>query len=185
MRYFRLGRRQIGTPLAMGEPFTSPNEYLPLIKDRLIDSIRVHLSAIGGLSMGRKLAAPCEFFGVRTAWCGPGDVSPVAHVANLALDLACYSFGIQEQYVLGPETREVFPGCLEIQDGYLWPDEAPGLGLDIDEQLAARLRFLEHPLRGGWDAIPREDRAVIRPQGQNSGAAIPGTLTGHANEYAT
>jgi hypothetical protein len=31
-----------------------------------------------------------------TAWHGPGDVSPVGHAANIALDLACANFGIQE-----------------------------------------------------------------------------------------
>ena len=79
----------------MGELFNNPNEYTPLIKDRLIDFIRVHLSQIGGLSMGRKLAALAEFCGVRTAWHGPGDTSPVGHAANLALDLCCHNFGIQ------------------------------------------------------------------------------------------
>ena len=38
--------------------------------------------------MARKVAALCEFFGVRTAWHGPGDVSPVGHAANVHLDLA-------------------------------------------------------------------------------------------------
>ena len=163
IEYFRLVRQQTTTPLAMGELFSSPNEYLPLIKDRLSDFIRVHLSAIGGLSMGRKLAALCQFLGVRSAWHGLGDVSPVGHTANLALDLACYNFVIQEQHVFSPETQEVFPGCPDIWDGYLWPNEAPGLGVDIDEQLAARFPFPEHPLGGGWDAIRREDGPVIRP----------------------
>ncbi len=43
----------------------------------------MQFSAIGGLSPARKLAAVCEAFGVRTAWHGPGDVSPVGHAANL------------------------------------------------------------------------------------------------------
>src|SRR5438105_2197359 len=95
--YFRVLRAQSAIPLAMGELFVNQAEYVPLIRDRLIDFIRVHVSDIGGLSMARKLAALCEFFGVRTAWHGPGDVSPVGHAAKLQLDLACYNFGIQEQ----------------------------------------------------------------------------------------
>ena len=75
--HFRLLRQQTSTPIAMGELFNTQHEYLPLIKDRLIDFIRIHISQIGGLSPARKLAALCEFFGVRTAWHGPGDVSPV------------------------------------------------------------------------------------------------------------
>ncbi|MCM8750040.1 starvation-sensing protein RspA [Thermomicrobiaceae bacterium CFH 74404] len=163
IEYFRILRQQAATPIAMGELFVNPSEYVPLIRDRLIDFIRVHISAIGGLSMARKLAAFCEFFGVRTAWHGPGDVSPVGHAANLHLDLACYNFGIQEQHVFGERTREVFPGCPEIRDGMLWPNDKPGLGVDIDEKLAARYPFPEHPLNGGWAPVRRLDGTVIRP----------------------
>jgi mannonate dehydratase len=161
--YFRLMRQQTAIPIAMGELFVNQNEYVPLVRDRLIDFMRVHLSDIGGLSMGRKLAAFCEFFGVRTAWHGPGDVSPVGHAANLALDLACYNFGIQEQHVFAEETQAVFPGCPEIRAGALWPSERPGLGIDIDETLARQFPYPEHPLNGAWEAIRREDGTVIRP----------------------
>ncbi len=163
IEYFRILRQQTSTPIAMGELFVNPAEYVPLIRDRLIDFIRVHISDIGGLSMARKLAALCEFFGVRTAWHGPGDVSPVGHAANLHLDLACYNFGIQEQHVFGERTREVFPGCPEIRDGMLWANDRPGLGIDIDERLAAKYPFPEHPLNGGWAPVRRLDGTVVRP----------------------
>jgi mannonate dehydratase len=161
--YFRIVRQQTSTPLAMGELFVNQAEYLPLIKDRLIDFIRVHISDIGGLSMARKIAAMCEFFGVRTAWHGPGDVSPVGHAANLQLDLACHNFGIQEQHEFGERTREVFPGTPEIRDGALWSNDRPGLGIDLDEKLAAKYPFPEHPLNGAWPAIRRLDGTVVRP----------------------
>jgi mannonate dehydratase len=161
--YFRVVRQQTSTPLAMGELFVNQAEYVPLIRDRLIDFIRVHVSSIGGLSMARKLAAFCEFFGVRTAWHGPGDVSPVGHAANLHLDLACHNFGIQEQHEFGPVAQEVFPGTPEIHDGALWPNDRPGLGVDIDEALAAKYPFPEHPLNGAWPAIRKLDGTVIRP----------------------
>ncbi len=161
--YFQLMRQQTSIPIAMGELFNNPNEYINIIKDRLIDFIRVHISQIGGISPARKLAAFCEFFGVRTAWHGPGDVSPVGHAANVALDLACYNFGIQEQHVFGDNTKEVFPGCPEIRDGCYWASEAPGLGIDINEELAARFPFPEHPLNGSWAPVRRMDGTVIRP----------------------
>ncbi len=75
--HFRPLRQQTSTPIAMGELFNTQQEYVPLIAGRLIDFIRIHISQIGGLSMARKVAALCEFFGVRTAWHGPGDCSPV------------------------------------------------------------------------------------------------------------
>jgi mannonate dehydratase len=161
--YFANLRQASSIPVAMGELFVNQAEYVPLIRDRLIDFIRVHISDIGGLSMARKLAAFCEFFGVRTAWHGPGDVSPVGHAANLQLDLACHNFGIQEQHVFGERTREVFPGCPEIRDGMLWSNEQPGLGIDLDETLATKYPFPDHPLNGAWPPIRRRDGTVIRP----------------------
>ena len=67
-----------------------------LIAERLIDYIRVHLSQIGGITPGRKLQIFAEQFGVSTAWHGPGDMSPLAHAANIHIDLAARNFGIQE-----------------------------------------------------------------------------------------
>ena len=74
--------------------------------------------------MARKLAAFCEFFGVRTAWHGPGDVSPVGHAANLHLDLSSPNFGIQEVVRFGRHA-EVFPGTPEIRDGCCGPTTSP------------------------------------------------------------
>ena len=161
--YLRLLRSQTSVPIALGELYVNPHEYVPVVRDRLIDFMRVHISDIGGLTPARKLAALCEFFGVRTAWHGPGDVSPVGHAANLQLDLACPNFGIQEAHLFDDATREVFPGCPEIHDGALWSNERPGLGIDIDEQAAQRFPFPEHPLNGAWLEVRRSDGTVVRP----------------------
>jgi mannonate dehydratase len=161
--YFRIMRQQAAIPIAMGELFVNVNEYLPLVKDRLIDFMRVHISDIGGLTPARKLAALCEYFGVRSAWHGPGDVSPIGHAANLHLDLAIHNFGIQELARFGERTKEVFPGCPEVRDGMLWANDKPGLGIDIDEKEAAKYPFPEHPLNGAWPAVRRRDGTVIRP----------------------
>jgi mannonate dehydratase len=118
--HFRILREQTRVPIAMGELFNTQHEYVPLIKDRLIDFIRIHISQIGGLSPARKVQAFSEFFGVRTAWHGPGDASPVAHAAQLALELASYNYGIHEGYVFRPNTQEVFPGCPTVKDGYMF-----------------------------------------------------------------
>ncbi len=162
--HFRLIRQQSSVPLAMGELFNTQQEYVPLIAERLIDFIRIHISQIGGLSMARKVAALCEFFGVKTAWHGPGDCSPVGHAAGLALELASHNFGIHEGDVFPPETRAVFPGCPETKDGYLYANEAPGLGIDIDEKLAAKYPFPDTPtFDHRWGTTRRRDGTVIRP----------------------
>ncbi len=135
--WFRRLRRQTVTPIAMGELHNHPLEWRPLVTEQLVDFVRSHLSQLGGLTPARKLAALCEAFGVRTAWHGPGDVSPVGHAANLHLDLASHNFGIQEVIGFGEPLLEVFPGTPELRDGYLWPNDRPGFGIDIDEARAA------------------------------------------------
>ena len=162
--HFRILRQQCATPIAMGELFNTQHEYVPLIANRLIDFIRIHISQIGGLSMARKVAALAEFFGVKTAWHGPGDVSPVGHAAGLALELASYNFGIHESGVFPDRTREVFPGCPETKDGFLYANEAPGLGIDIDEALAAKFPFPDSPtFDHRWGTTRNRDGTVIRP----------------------
>ena len=81
--YFRLIRKQCATQLAMGELFTHPLEWTPLISERLIDFIRIHPSFVGGLTPARKVAAFGEAFNVRTAWHGPGDLSPIGSMCNI------------------------------------------------------------------------------------------------------
>ena len=162
--YFRQLRQQSSTPIAMGELFNTQQEYVPLISDRLIDFIRIHISQIGGLTPARKVAALCEFFGVKTAWHGPGDVSPVGHAAGLHLELASHNFGIHESGTFPAQTREVFPGCPETKNGYLYANDSPGFGIGIDETLAAKFPFPDTPtFDHNWGQTRRRDGTVIRP----------------------
>ena len=89
--------------------------------------------------------------------------SPVGHAVNLHLDLSCWNFGIQEAHLFPERTREVFPGTPEFRDGALWSNDRPGLGIDIDEALAAKYPFPEHPLNGAWPEVRRRDGTVVRP----------------------
>lgn len=159
--YFRLLRQQTCVPIAMGELFNNPHEWVGLISERLIDFIRVHISQVGGLTVARKIAALGEWFNVRSAWHGPSDVSPVGHAANAHLDLAIWNFGIQECVNFSEKTREVFPGCPTLKDGYMYVNEAPGLGVDIKEELAAKFPLPEHP--GYWEPVRRPDGTAVRP----------------------
>jgi mannonate dehydratase len=163
--HFRLLRQQTSIPLAMGELFNTQHEYVPLIKERLIDFIRIHISQIGGLSPARKVAALCEYFGVRTAWHGPGDASPVAHAVQLALELSIYNFGVHEGSSFPKETMDVFVGCPEVKNGYMLAQEKPGHGIEVDEKLAAKFPFPPGPpnFDYSWGTTRRLDGTVIRP----------------------
>jgi mannonate dehydratase len=159
--YFKLLRQQTSVPIAMGELFNNPHEWVGLMSERLIDFIRVHISQVGGLSVARKIAALGEWFNVRSAWHGPGDVSPVGHAANAHLDLAIWNFGIQESVHFSEKTQEVFPGSPTVKDGYMFINEAPGFGVDMNEKLAAQFQLPEHP--GYWNPVRRGDGTAVRP----------------------
>jgi mannonate dehydratase len=117
----------------------------------------------------RKIAILGELFGVKTAWHGPGDVSPIGHAANLHLDLASYNFGVQEGGVIRAPLTEVFQGCPTFKDGYLFATDAPGWGIEVDEKAAAKYPFGpgrpgsgRDNLNGGWGDVRRLDGTIIK-----------------------
>ena len=140
------------TPLSQGELFNNPAEYKKLVQNRSIDYMRVHLSQVGGITPARKLQMFCEQYGVRICWHGPGDMSPLAHAANIHIDLAAQNLGLQEWSGIEPPNfviqklkdnhgalLEVFPGMPEYgNDGFVYANDKPGLGVDLNEKEAAK-----------------------------------------------
>ena len=159
--WFKTIRQQCATPLAMGELFNNPHEWRHLISEHLIDFVRMHISQIGGLTPARNVAIYANMFGIRTAWHGPGDTSPVGHAANLHLDVWAPNFGIQEWYLPSELEYEMFPGLPQVRDGYLYPNDQPGLGIDIDERLAEKYPCQEIVER--WTQTRLPDGSPARP----------------------
>lgn len=160
--YFRLLRQKTAVPIAMGELYNNPHEWVGLMSERLIDYIRIHISQIGGITPAMKVARLGEWFNILTAWHGPGDVSPVGHAANAHIDLAIWNFGIQEAVRFSPLLQEIFPGSPQMDNGYMIINEAPGIGVDVNEELA-----LSYPLpeknNYGWTQVRKKDGTAIRP----------------------
>jgi mannonate dehydratase len=161
-RYFKLLRENTSVPIAMGELFNSPHEWVDPMKDQLFDFIRIHISQIGGITPAMKVARLGEAFNVRTAWHGPGDVSPVGHAANAHIDLAVWNFGIQERKVFSDKLRGIFPGAPSMENGYMYVNEAPGLGVDINENLAAKYPLPDVQMNS-WTQVRKNDGTIIRP----------------------
>jgi len=148
---FRLIRRHTTTPLAVGEVFNSIYDCEQLIREQLIDYVRMSVVHAGGISHLRKIAHLAELYHVRTGCHGATDLSPVCMAAALHFDLAIHNFGIQEYMPHSPETDQVFPHRYRFESGSLHPGEAAGLGVDIDEQLAAK-----HPYQRAYLPVNRK-----------------------------
>lgn len=153
-------RASTTVPFAMGELFNNLNEFVEEMADHSFDYLRCHISQIGGITPALKLAHFGEFFNVKSAWHGPGDVSPVGHAANCHIDLNIWNFGIQESIFFSDKEKEVFPGTPTLKNGYMFVNEAPGLGVDINEKLAAKYPISNNA--GKW-IIRKRDGTVIRP----------------------
>lgn len=138
IEWFRHIRKVCATPIAMGELFNNPHEWRLLIEERLIDFLRMHVSQMGGITPARNAALHAQVYGLRTAWHGPGDTSPVGHAANLHLDVWAPNFGVQEWCRFDNLVYDMFPGLPVVRGGYMYPNDQPGLGIDFNEELAAQ-----------------------------------------------
>ncbi|WP_313801371.1 D-mannonate dehydratase ManD [Sphingobium sp.] len=138
---FRLIRQHTTAPLAVGEIFNSIWDAKDLIQNQLIDYIRATVVHAGGITHLRRIAALADLYQVRTGCHGATDLSPVCMAAALHFDLSVPNFGIQEYMRHTEETDAVFPHGYTFADGMMHPGDAPGLGVDIDEELAAKYEY--------------------------------------------
>ena len=159
MKWFAQLRQTTTVPIAMGELFNNINEFKEPMVNQWFDYIRIHVSQIGGITPAMKVARLGEWFNVRTAWHGPGDVSPVGHAAHAHIDLAVWNFGIQEAVQFSDKMQAVFSGCPTMSKGYMSVNEVPGLGVDINEKEAAK-----YPIgtKSNWQ-VRKMDGTIIRP----------------------
>ncbi|HEX5026238.1 MAG TPA: enolase C-terminal domain-like protein [Agriterribacter sp.] len=159
MEWFKQLRISTSVPIAMGELFNNINEFkLPMV-NQWFDFIRVHVSQIGGISPAMKIARLGEYFNIRTAFHGPGDVSPVGHSAHAHVDLAIWNFGIQEAVHFSDKLQTIFTGCPTMKNGFMYVNEVPGIGVDVNEKEAAK-----YPIgtKSRWQ-VRRNDGTIIRP----------------------
>ncbi|MEY4140356.1 MAG: hypothetical protein RLZZ371_2538, partial [Pseudomonadota bacterium] len=138
---FRLIRQHTTTPLAVGEIFNSIWDCKDLISEQLVDYIRSTIVHAGGITHVRRIADFAAMYQVRTGFHGATDLSPVCMAAAVNFGLWVPNFGIQELMPHTPLTDEVFPHNYRYEDGYLVMDEVPGLGVDINEELAAKYPY--------------------------------------------
>ncbi|MEO8749291.1 MAG: D-mannonate dehydratase ManD [Allobranchiibius sp.] len=137
----RLVRQHTTTPLAIGEVFNTVWDYQTLIRDQLIDYVRSAVTHTCGITAMRKLLDYAAQYQIKSGIHGPTDISPVGMAAALHLDLAIHNFGIQEYMPHGALTNEVFRQSFRFEDGYLHPGEAPGIGVELDTELAATMPY--------------------------------------------
>ena len=138
---FALIRQHTTTPIATGEVFNSIWDANELITHQLIDYLRMTIVHGSGITHLKKAADFAAMYHVKTGFHGATDLSPVTMAAALHFDLAVHNFGIQEHMPHTALTDEVFPHHYTFANGLMHPGDAPGLGVEIDETLAAKYPY--------------------------------------------
>jgi mannonate dehydratase len=138
---FKIIRQHTTTPIAVGEVFNSLWDAQELIQNQWIDYLRMSLVHGGGLTHLKKAADYAAVYHVRTGCHGATDLSPITMAGALHFGISVHNFGIQEHMHHSAETDEVFPHAYRFEGGYMVPGDAPGLGVEYNEELASRYPY--------------------------------------------
>ena len=134
---YRNLRRQVNLPIAAGEQWASKWPFREVIEEDLIDYARIDLCIVGGITEAAKITHWAETHYINIAPHNP--LGPVSAAACVALCMASTNVGVQElPRRPGTYATELFPQQIEWDEGFAWCPDTPGLGVDIDMEVAER-----------------------------------------------
>lgn len=128
----------INIPIATGERLLNIQEFSMLLRRNAVHFVRPCVCAAGGLSHAKKVAALAEAFNVQVVPHNP--LGPVSTAVSVQLAACIPNFAIQEYSNI--ESSEIVKKPVELKDGYLIVPDAPGIGVELQEDLEKR-----HPYR--------------------------------------
>jgi galactonate dehydratase len=133
---------KVSIPLATGERFATKWAFTELLARNLVDIVQPETTRLGGITELKKLAAMAEAQSVTVAP-HDGSVGPIVEMANVHVLASIPNCIFLEHKVTDvPWRLDVAPGAVPEEDGFIRVPDAPGLGVDIDEIVAAK-----HPIR--------------------------------------
>lgn len=145
-------QKQVSCPLATGERLHHPEEFADLAEHGAVAFVQPDLAHCMGFSGGRKIAAIAAARNIGV--CPHNPMGPVASAVALHFDVATPNFVIQEECVgLAPWFEEICAqNPISLTNGAWDVPDAPGLGIEIDETVAAKYPFRQEEILA-MDAI--------------------------------
>jgi galactonate dehydratase len=121
-------RKQVRVPIAAGEQWGSRWDFNKLIENNTIDYVRCTLPNVGGITEWTKVAALCEthFIGLIPHFTGPISTAALVHACGPFSGPVLMEFADQKG------VWDYLPQCLEFRNGKIWPNQRPGLGVEVD-----------------------------------------------------
>jgi L-alanine-DL-glutamate epimerase-like enolase superfamily enzyme len=122
-------RQLTKVPIAVGEQFGYRWDANMLIEKGLINYLRVMLPNCGGITEYMKIVALAE-----THYVGmiPHFTSPIGEAALVHALCATSTTALMEMLGDGSRVYPYLPQCYDFRDGKLWPNDRPGLGVEVD-----------------------------------------------------
>ncbi len=154
---YKVIRNHTTSPLAIGETYNTIWDCKDLIQNQLIDYIRVAATHAGGITALRRITDFASIYNVKTAPHGAPDLSPVCFAAHMHLNIWAPNFGIQEFVGFGNEgLNRIFKHNFTVENGMGIMSEAPGLGIEFDEEAAA-----EYPYKRSYLPVSRLEDGTV------------------------
>ena len=149
-------RRKVNVPLAAGEEWGNRWDFNKLVEDHDIDFVRATLPNVGGITEMMKIAAICETHFVGIA---PHFTGPIA-TAALVNSLGTFSQPVLMEYNFQGRTLPHLPVCLDFKNGKLYPNERPGLGVELDFKQLTQIAEITEPVTARAQTYFRPDGSI-------------------------
>jgi galactonate dehydratase len=149
-------RRQVHVPIAAGEEWGNRWDFNKLVENHDIDYVRATLPNVGGITEMLKIAAICEthFVGIV-----PHFTGPIA-TAALVNCLGTFSGPVLMEYNYQGRTLPHLPVCLDFKNGKLYPNERPGLGVELDMKQLTLVTEITQPVTARAQTYFRPDGSI-------------------------
>ena len=149
-------RRMVKVPIAAGEEWGNRWEFNKLVENHDIDHVRATLPNVGGITEMMKIAAICEthFVGIV-----PHFTGPIA-TAALVNSLGTFSGPLLMEYNFQGRTLPHLPVCLDFKNGKLYPNERPGLGVELDMKQLKLIAEITEPVTNRAQTYFRPDGSI-------------------------
>jgi galactonate dehydratase len=149
-------RSKVNVPLAAGEEWGNRWDFNKLVEDHSIDFCRATLPNVGGITEMMKIAAICEthFVGIV-----PHFTGPIA-TAALVNSLGTFSGPVLMEYNYQGRTLDYLPKCLDFKDGKLYPNDRPGIGVELDLKLLTQIAEITEPVTARAQTYFRPDGSI-------------------------
>ena len=152
-------------PVATGERLTTKAEFAPLLRAGAASILQPALGRVGGIWEAKKIAAMAEVYNAQMAphlYAGPVEWAANVHFATSIPNI------LMAETIETDFHNRLIKNTIRVEDGFITPPDAPGLGIEVDEDLARA-----HPFTGDGLHLQMQDAPCDYVNGNSFAGGAP------------